>query len=452
MKTEHTNRPRPNWATPFFTIWTGQAFSLIGSSVAGFALVWWLTDLTGSATVLASATLVSLLPSVFLGPFTGALVDRWNRRIVMIVADSVIALFSAWLAYLFWIDAMQIWHVYVVMFVRALGGAFHWPSMQASTSLMVPKEHLSRVAGINQTMQGVLNIISPPLGAFLMSVLPLYAIMGIDVATAAFAVTPLFVIAIPQPERPSAAARTAAARASLWQDVKEGVSYLARWPGALAMLIMATVVNMMANPAFSLMPLLIKNHFGGGALQLGWMNSSWGIGVVLGGLTLSVWGGFRRRILTSLAGLVGMGIGTLLIGLTPAAVFGMALGAIFVAGFMNPITNGPVFAILQATVAPEMQGRVFMLVGSLAAAASPLGMAIAGPVADALGVRAWFIFAGVTCCLMGVSAFFVPAILHLEDQKPTLAVEAEPAPAAATGARVPAWEPARPSMETDADV
>jgi len=124
---EHTEQHQPKWQVPFFTIWTGQALSLVGSRVAQFALVWYLTKTTGSATVLATASLVALLPGIFLGPFVGALIDRWNRRIVMLVADSVIALAILWLAYLFWIDALQIWHIYVIMLVRAVGGVFHQP-------------------------------------------------------------------------------------------------------------------------------------------------------------------------------------------------------------------------------------------------------------------------------------------------------------------------------------
>jgi len=169
-----TPPPAPkHWAANFFTIWTGQAFSLLafsllGSRVAQFALVWWLTQLTGSATILATASLVGFLPEVFLMPIAGAYVDRWNRRITMIVADGVVALASLWLVYLFWTGAIQVWHVYVIMFVRALGGCFHWPAMQASTTLMVPQAHLTRVAGVNQTLYGLLSIFGPPAGALAM--------------------------------------------------------------------------------------------------------------------------------------------------------------------------------------------------------------------------------------------------------------------------------------------
>jgi DHA3 family macrolide efflux protein-like MFS transporter len=407
--------PRPTrWQIPFFGVWTGQAFSLIGSRLAQFALVWWLTETTGSATVLATATLVAILPGVILGPFAGALVDRWSRRRVMIVADSLIAAVSAWLAYLFWTGSMSIWHVYVAMLVREIGTAFHWPAMQASTSLMVPKEHLSRVAGLNQTMQGALNIVSPPLGALLLGLLPLHAIMGIDVGTAIIAISPLFFVAIPQPQRAEAASGKDRA-GSVWDDLLAGMRYVRGWPGLMAILIMAMIINFVINPAFSLMPLLVTDHFGGGALELGGLQSSWGIGMLLGGLLLSIWGGFRRRVYTSLAGLVLSGISITGIGLAPQGSFPLAVAAIFVAGFMNPLVNGPLFAILQAAVAPEMQGRVFTLVGSLATAMMPLSLAIAGPISDAIGVRPWFVAGGAVFALIGVVSFFVPTIVQIED-------------------------------------
>ncbi len=409
-----TPQHQPKWQPRFFSIWTGQQFSLVGSYAAGFALVWWLTETTGSATVLATGTLITLLPGVFLGPFVGALVDRWNRRLVMIVADSFVALASAWLAYLFWAGALRVEHVYVIMLARAIGGAFHWPAMQASTTLMVPEEHLARVAGLNQTMQGALSIVSPLLGAFLLGILSLHSIMAIDVVTAGFAIAPLFFVHIPQPQRRVGAAAEGS-KPSLWADVREGLSYIWHWPGLLATLCMAAVLNFFLWPAFSLVPILVTKHFGGQALQLGWMNSAWGVGLVLGGLVLGVWGGFRRRMVTTMMGLIGLGLGTLLVGLTPATAFWMGVGSLFLVTFMMAICNGPLQAIYQVAVPPEMQARVFTVIQSISQAMAPLGMAVAGPVADALGVPFWYVTGGLVCILMGLGAFFVPAIMHLED-------------------------------------
>ena len=141
-----------NWAARFFTVWGGQAFSLFGSSLVQFALVWYLTKQTGSATVLATATLVAMLPQIVLGAFVGALVDRWNRRLIMIIADGGIALATVALIYLFLSGQVQIWHIYLILMIRSLGQAFHFPAMQASTSLMVPEKHLTRISGANQTL------------------------------------------------------------------------------------------------------------------------------------------------------------------------------------------------------------------------------------------------------------------------------------------------------------
>lgn len=405
------------WAGRFFSIWLGQALSLVGSSVAQFALVWWVTTLTGSATVLATATMVAVLPGVLLGPIAGAYVDRWNRRMVLIVADGVVAAAALALAYLFWSGSMQVWHLYVVMAVRAIGGSFHWPAMQASTTLMVPQKHLSRIAGLNQTLNGVMSIAGPPLGALLLAMMPLYGIMLIDVGTAALAILPLLFVQIPQPERSARVVADAVEgkKRSIWTDVAEGLRYVWSWPGLFMILIAAMIINFVMAPASSLMPLLVTKHFGGDALQLGTLESAWGMGVIAGGLFLSAWGGFRRRIYTTLVGVVLMGAGIIVTGMAPSTMFWLAVVGNAIAGFMNPITNGPLFAVLQATVAPDYQGRVFTVVNSLASAMMPLSLAVAGPLADWLGIRAWYVIGGLSCVAMGVVARFVPAIVNLEE-------------------------------------
>ncbi len=399
------------WKLPFFTIWTGQAFSLVGSRVVQFALVWWLTQLTGSATVLATASMVALLPEIILAPIAGAYVDRWNRRIVMIVADGMIALALLWLVYLFWVDAVQIWHVYVIMAVRAVGGSFHWPAMQASTSLMVPDKHLTRVAGLNQTLNGVLNIIAPPLGALLMGVMPLHGIMLIDVGTAMLAITSLLLVQVPQPKRDDIGAE----KPSIWADMREGLSYIRSWPGLVALIGVAMIVKIALTPAFSLLPLLVSDHFNGDAAQLSLLEAVAGVGIVLGGLILSVWGGFRRKIYTTMLGMVILGLSFLVLGFTPGEAFAIALASIFVTGLTIPLIDGPIMAILQGRVAPEIQGRVFTMMGSLLSVTSPFSLAIAGPVSDWLGLQVWYVAAGVLCGLAGLALFFVPALVDIEE-------------------------------------
>jgi len=420
---------RSDWKPSFFSVWTGQAFSLIGSRVVQFALVWWLTQSTGSATVLATASMVALIPEIFLSPIAGAYVDRWNRRIVMILADGMIALASLWLAYLFWIDATQVWHIYVIMLVRAVGGAFHWPAMQASTSLMVPQEHLTRVAGLNQTMNGALNIIGPPLGALLLEVMALYSVMLVDVGTAMLAILPLFFVHVPQPKRDDMSAE----KPSIWADMREGLRYIRGWRGLMALIGVAMIIKIALTPAFALVPLLVKEHFHGGVAQFSLMEAVAGVGIVLGGLILTTWGGFRRKIYTTMLGMTVLGLSLLVLSLTPGGFFQMALASIFVVGFMIPLIDGPIMAILQGTVAPEMQGRVFTMMGSLLWLTSPFGLAVAGPVSDWLGLQVWYATAGVLCGVTGLALFFVPVVVNIEENINVPAAEAEPIDPAEAG-------------------
>ncbi|HVN54744.1 MAG TPA: MFS transporter [Anaerolineaceae bacterium] len=407
------NQVNPRWKSSFFTIWTGQAFSLLGSQVVQFALVWWLTRTTQSATVLATATLVAVLPQILLGPFVGALVDRWNRKLIMLVADGGTALITLGLIMLFGSGLTSPWHIYLAMALRALGGAFQFPAMQSSTSLMVPKEHLSRVAGMDQALQGVLAIAAPPLGALLLSLFPMQSVLLVDITTAALAIFPLLITRIPQPEAPEIAQGNSGI-SSFWQDFRAGLAYVRGWPGLMAIMGMAMIINFVLIPAFALSPLLVTKHFHGNVYDLGWMESAVGIGYVAGGLGLSVWGGFRRRVVTSMIGLIGLGLGVILVGLTPGNIFLLGVAGMFIAGAMSPIVNGPFFAVLQSTVAPEMQGRVLSLAMSMSAAMTPVSMAIAGPISDRLGIPIWYLVGGVVCLFMGTAAFWVPAIMNIE--------------------------------------
>ncbi len=411
---EHATPNHGNWKTPFVAIWTGQALSLIGSSIVQFALVWWLTETTGSATVLATATMVALIPGIVLGPIAGVLVDRWKRRQVMIAADALIALAALWLAVTFWRGQVQVWHIYALMVLRSVGEGFHWPAMQSSTSLMVPEEHLTRVAGINQAMHGALSIVGPPLGALFLEWLPFHGVMLVDVVTAILAIVPLLFVHIPQPRRKD----LLTTRPSIWEDMREGLLYIRGWPGLVALIVGALAFKVAATPAFSLIPLLVNQHFGGGAAQLSVLESAIGVGILGGGLLLGVWGGFRRKIYTALLGLSVLSVTTGLWGLLPGSLFWVAVAIALVVGGMIPLVDGPILAILQANVAPEIQARVFTLLNSVLSISSPLGLALAGPVADRLGLQAWYLAAGALLGLTAIAFYLTPAIRNIEENKP----------------------------------
>jgi DHA3 family macrolide efflux protein-like MFS transporter len=405
-----------HWLARFIAIWTGQAFSLFGSMLVQFALVWWLTALTGSAIVLTIGTLVALLPMVLIGPVAGAFIDRHSRQAIMIIADLLVALVTLWLMILISIGAMQIGHVYLAMFLRATAGAFQWPAMQASTTLMVPKCHLARVGGLNQALNGLLGIVAPPTGALMVMTMPLPLVLAVDIVTAALAILPLAVIGVPQPE--AAAAHPSGTRPSMIDDMRAGFRYLRAWKGGVLMIAVAVVVKFFLNPAFALLPILAVKHFQGGALEMGWLDAASGVGTVAGGILLSVWGGFHRKIVTVLTALVGLGIGLVLVGFTPPGLLGMALAAIALAGVMGSLIDGPVFAIMQSAVPPEMQGRVITVFMSLVTLTVPFGMIFSGLFADRFGAPLLFLIAGIVCLAAAAVSFSLPAVLALEENTP----------------------------------
>lgn len=397
---------------PFMVVFAGQAFSLFGSRLVQFALVWWITETTGLASTLAFASIVAMLPQVLLGPFAGALVDRWNRKTVMMVSDSFIALVVVALAFLYGTGTIQLWHVFIAMFIRSLGGAFQWPAMQATITMMVDRESLSRVAGMNQSLQGLAAIVAPPLGAFLMQVIPIQTILLIDVATAVLAVGSLFFIKVPQPSRELT---EVLGLKTILSDMREGAVFVWRWKGLRIIMGMSMLINFLMNPAFSLLPLVVTNHFNGGAIELGWLQSANGVGMIAGGLLLGAWGGFRKRIVTAMTSLVISGVFIEAFSFMPPEMFLVAVGCVFMFAVFNAMANGTFFSSMQAAIPPEMQGRVFTILMSLSGGMTPIGLAFAGPVSDSLGLLIWFRIGGFVLALMGAAAFLLPAVMNLEE-------------------------------------
>ena len=394
----------------FFAIWSGQAISLVASQASQFALVWWLTLQTGSPAVLSTATLFALLPMVALGPAIGALVDRWRRRWTMVVADGAVALGSLALAGLFFTGRATTVHVLLFLLWRAIGEAFHAPAMLSATSLMVPRQHLAKIQGLNQTLQGLLALVTAPLGALLLGAIGIFGLMAIDVVTALFAIVPLLFVSVPEPSRP------ASGRAgSLLGEISAGIRYIRGLPGHLALVAFTVVINLCLVPAFALLPLLVHEELHGEASRLAWLSSAFGCGAIAGGLALGlVIGRFGGGARPALASILGLGIATLALGLTPAAAFPIAVAAMLSVGGLQAVANGSIGAMMQATIAPEFQGRVFTLMASLAGAMTPVGLLLATPIADLAGVRAWYVAGGTVCAAMGTGAFFVRSILEID--------------------------------------
>jgi len=404
------------WKKPFFTVWTGQAVSLLGSSLVQFGLIWWLTTQTGKATTLAVAGLVGLLPQVILGPFVGALVDRWPRRQILIITDTAIALFTLVLAVLYYFGTVEIWQVYTLLFMRALGGAFHHPAMLASTTLMVPQEQLTRIAALNQTLQSIMQMGGPVLGGLLISFFPVQTVLMIDLVTASFAVIPLLFIEIPQPPgQTDNDHENGTVRKSLLGETLEGFHYLWSWKGLFILTITIAIVPFFGRPAVALVPLLINQHFNGGPILWGWYGLADQVGVFIGGILLAMWGSRVKKYNVMLIAAFIFGSFSLVQGFSPENGYWYFLGATFMAGIAASMFFASVNAIMQTTVPPETQGRIFSIQNSLTWGAGPIGLLVIGPLADIIGIQSPFILRGLATILVGLIWALSKSVRNIEE-------------------------------------
>ena len=418
MATQFSINDGRKWKAPFYTMWAGQKLSLLGSQLVSFGLIWYLTEEFQSAVVLSMASLAGLVPQVLFAPFIGPFIDRWNRKRTMIMADLAVAFFTLVLSFMFMFDIVQIWHIYLLMFLRSTFGGIHYLASSASTPLMVPKERLTNINGLDQSFSGAMNLVSGPLGAMLLALINVQGLLWIDVCTALVAVGILAGIKVPNPDRKALAADQAPMK-EYWKDLKIGLRYTWSWKGLMLLMMGALVLNFLINPAFTLLPLLTTEHYHKGAIELGLSQSLFGAGVLVMGIAMGAWGGFKKKMLNVTVGIFTMGLGLIMIGVSPEGMIGYSYVAAAIMGLGMVMTNAPINGSMQENVHPEMQGRVNSLVSSLATMGMPVGLMIAGPVSEVIGITTWFVISGVIFVLLSPLYFFNKDVntLHLGHPK-----------------------------------
>ena len=398
-----------NWKPRFFAIWGGQAVSLVGSALTQFVLVWWVTQHTGSAGALATAGVMSMLPVALFSPLGGAVADRFSRRLIMILSDAITAACMLVLILLFAAGSIQLWHIYSMMAVRAIMHAFQRPAAAASTANLVPADWLQRVAGMNQALEGLMTIAAAPLGALALAALPTQGALSIDLVTALLGILPLFFFKIPQP-KPQAHT----GQPSLLHDMLEGARYVLHRRGLLVLYSLTGLVVLTVMPCFVLTPLLVTGYFQGGVSQVAVMEAFAGVGIILGGLLLGVWKIPLHRVALIMISFA-ISCGTVaLTALAPPGMFYLAVFWWFVSGVSYSTGNAPMFALLQAVIPNEMQGRTLALLSMVFGIAGPLGMALAGPIGETLGVRMVFILGGAVSAVLNLLALLFPSLWNLE--------------------------------------
>ncbi|MBS0510483.1 MAG: MFS transporter [Proteobacteria bacterium] len=394
------------WRLRFWAIFGGQAMSLVGSSLTQFVLLWWITDITGSVAALSAAGMAALLPQAVLGPLGGTLADRYSRRLLMITADVVSALCMLVLIALFLTERIELWHAYTMMAVRSAMQAFQAPAASASVAMLVPRSFVVRAAGLNQSLQSLTLVAAAPLGALAIGVMPIGWALSIDVFTALLGIVPLLRYRIPQ------AIDRHARKNGLWSEFREGVHMVWHTPGLRQLYLLLGVVVLAIMPTFMLVPLLVKVHFGGGAPQVALMEGLAGGGMLLGGMLMAAMAP-RRLVLWILAGFALSCASIALTALAPSSLFGVAVAWWVMSGISFAFGNAPLTALLQTTIPNQLQGRVLALMTTIMALASPVGLALAAPLGEWVGVRGVFLVAGSLGALASLAGFLSPSLLAL---------------------------------------
>lgn len=396
-----------SWKRTFFTIQSGQAISLITSSALQMALIFYLTEKTNSSMTLALATLVGFLPQGVLGLFIGGWIDRHSRKRIMIGADLFIAAVSALLAVISAFLDPPVWVVLAILFLRSIGSAFHTPSINAVTPLIVPTDKLAKCTGYIQSLQSVSSIVSPALGALLYAQCTLTEIIALDVVGAVIASIAVMLMKIPNID-----VANIPQSEGVLAGAKEAYRILAQQKGLLTLLWMGALYMFAYTPINALFPLISMNHFGGTTWHVAMSESVFAAGMLLGGIVLGVWGGFQRKTTTVLLSIAVMGIALLIAGVLPASGFIAFVVCCAIMGFSAPF-YGVQTAIYQEMVRPEYLGRVFSLSLSTMSLAMPLGLIAAGCFADMTGVETWFAISGIFIAGIAVVGAVLPSIKEL---------------------------------------
>ena len=402
VPTSAESESMPGWKKKVAVFLVGQTITTFGSLLVQYALLWHLTLTTKSGVVLALAAVFGFLPQAIVSIFAGVWADRVNRKVMIIVSDSTIALATLVLAFFMLSGVDDLWLVFLVMAVRSVGAGIQMPAISALIPQIVPNDKLMRVNGINSSVQSSLLIIGPVAAAGIYSTVSLAAILFVDVVTAVIGLSLLATIAVPTLSRAASNDKP-----SYFTDLKEGLNYifshdLVRW----VMVIYSIVFLLVVAPS-NLSPLMLVRTFGSDVWLLTILELSFGIGMVAGGALMAIFASKVDRLGTMVGTSILFGVLAVVMGFTTNLILFYSL--FFLIGLAVPAFSTSSMTLLQETVEPERQGRVFGFVGIVMAVAMPVGMAVLGPLADIVSVEILLIATGAITVLIAVVAVLLPA-------------------------------------------
>ena len=404
--------PVLHWRKNINLFLTGQFLSGITSMIVQYAIIWYLTKETGSAIILSFATLLGMIPMVLLSPFAGPLVDRWDKKRLLILTDIIVALFAMVLVVVGTIsDTFPLWLVFVSLFIRAIAQTFQMPTIQSILPTMVPEEELTRINGQLGMVQSANFIIAPAIGAFLFTVIPINWLILLDVLGAVFGVGLLVFVTIPK-------VISQGETIHLLTDTKFGVKKLYENKGLWHIMLNGAVFTLLFMPAASLYPLMTMGYFGQNVGQAGLVEVVYSVGMLAGGAVIGFFGKWKDRMKPIFMAyvVVGTTIGAsgLLPGTTQGFFYFLLLNA--EAGFATPYFNTLLMAIIQQSYEPNVLGRVLGVFNSLMTLPGPIGLIFAGPLTDKIGVEKMFLIAGIGTLLCGIVLFLTPVARNYDKE------------------------------------
>ncbi len=378
MTNSPTNPRRISGMPAFIVVWIGQLVSILATQMTHFATTIWAFEKTGSVTALALVQVCGIAPFLIISPIAGAMIDRYNRKLMMALSDLGAGLATVGLLALQAAGVLEVWHLYVAAAVGGLFGAFQWPAYSASISLMVPKEQLGRANGLMSLMENGPGVLAPLLAGALLPFVKFTGILLFDCVTFIIAIAALAMVFVPQPPRTEAGAK---GQGNLLKESAYGFRYIFARPSLLGLQLVFFCGNFFGGIFWALQAPMILSRTGNSEWQFGAVQTAGAIGGIVGGVLLSAWGGFKRRVHGVLLGHIAMGLfGNVLLALGLGLPVWVA--ASFVGALVSPLINGSNQAIWQSKVAPDVQGRVFSARRLIAWVAGPITPLIAGVLAD----------------------------------------------------------------------
>lgn len=393
-----------NWKRNSAFFIGGQSISLFGSMLVQYAIMWHITLETRSGFVMTLSILAGFIPSLFLSPFAGVWVDRFNRKLIIVLADSFIAIITLITALLFYFGYGSISLLLIISAFRSLGNAVHTPAVQAFIPELVPDDKLMRVQGINNGIQSSMMIIAPVLSAALLASFELFVIFFIDTITAVLGIFTLITfvnstrVVVPH-----------VGKVEYFNDIKLGLNYIKTHHFLVPFFVFTAMVLFFVAPMAFLTPLQTVFNYGPEEWRLSLVEVAFASGMMIGGFSIAAWEGLKNRIHTMALSLVLMGLASIVLSLTN--LFWVYLISMFIIGLSLPYYNSPAYVMIQEKVDNEYLGRVFSVMGMISSSMMPIGMLVFGPLADFIDIDSIIIFAGIMMIIITFSLLFNKSLI-----------------------------------------